>query len=36
VIDDRFDPIDVLRFAIDDLAHTQAELAEFYKLGRAA
>jgi HTH-type transcriptional regulator/antitoxin HigA len=27
-IDKSFDPIDVLRYAIDDLGHTQAELAE--------
>ena len=27
-IDETFDPIDVLRYAIDDLGHTQAELAE--------
>ena len=27
-IDDTFDPIDVLRYAIDELGHTQAELAE--------
>ena len=27
-IDETFDPIDVLRFAIDELGHTQAELAE--------
>ena len=26
--DDTFDPIDVLRYAIDELGHTQAELAE--------
>jgi HTH-type transcriptional regulator/antitoxin HigA len=26
--DVRFDPVDVLRFAIDELGHTQAELAE--------
>lgn len=25
---DRFDPVDVLRYAIDELGHTQAELAE--------
>ena len=25
---ERFDPIDVLRYAIDELGHTQAELAE--------
>ena len=24
----RFDPVDVLRYAIDELGHTQAELAE--------
>jgi HTH-type transcriptional regulator/antitoxin HigA len=27
-IDDSFDPIDVLSYAIEDLGHTQAELAE--------
>jgi len=27
-IDDKFDPIDVLRYAIDELGHTQAELAD--------
>ena len=27
-IDDSFDPVDVLRYAIDELGHTQAELAE--------
>jgi HTH-type transcriptional regulator / antitoxin HigA len=27
-IDDNFDPIDVLGYAIDELGHTQAELAE--------
>jgi HTH-type transcriptional regulator / antitoxin HigA len=27
-IDDAFDPIDVLRYAIDELGHTQAGLAE--------
>jgi HTH-type transcriptional regulator / antitoxin HigA len=27
-IGDTFDPIDVLRYAIDELGHTQAELAE--------
>jgi HTH-type transcriptional regulator / antitoxin HigA len=27
-IDDGFDPIDVLHYAIDELGHTQAELAE--------
>jgi HTH-type transcriptional regulator / antitoxin HigA len=27
-VDARFDPIDVLRYAIDELGHTQAELAE--------
>jgi HTH-type transcriptional regulator/antitoxin HigA len=27
-IDENFDPIDVLRYAIDELGHTQAELAE--------
>lgn len=27
-IDETFDPIDVLRYAIDELGHTQAELAE--------
>src|ERR1035441_9856492 len=27
-IDKTFDPIDVLRYAIDELGHTQAELAE--------
>src|SRR6202790_143249 len=27
-IDGTFDPIDVLRYAIDELGHTQAELAE--------
>jgi len=27
-IDATFDPIDVLRYAIDELGHTQAELAE--------
>ena len=27
-IDQTFDPIDVLRYAIDELGHTQAELAE--------
>jgi len=27
-IDGNFDPIDVLRYAIDELGHTQAELAE--------
>jgi HTH-type transcriptional regulator / antitoxin HigA len=27
-----FDPIDVLRFAIDELGHTQAELAELAEL----
>jgi HTH-type transcriptional regulator / antitoxin HigA len=27
-IDESFDPIDVLRYAIDELGHTQAELAE--------
>src|ERR1700738_5562220 len=26
--DETFDPIDVLRYAIDELGHTQAELAE--------
>jgi HTH-type transcriptional regulator / antitoxin HigA len=26
--DERFDPIDVLRYAIEELGHTQAELAE--------
>jgi len=26
--DQNFDPIDVLRYAIDELGHTQAELAE--------
>jgi HTH-type transcriptional regulator / antitoxin HigA len=26
--DESFDPIDVLRYAIDELGHTQAELAE--------
>jgi HTH-type transcriptional regulator/antitoxin HigA len=26
--DENFDPIDVLRYAIDELGHTQAELAE--------
>jgi HTH-type transcriptional regulator/antitoxin HigA len=28
-IDETFDPIEVLRYAIDELGHTQAELAEF-------
>ena len=27
-VDETFDPIDVLRYAIDELGHTQAELAE--------
>ena len=27
-IDDTFDPIDVLRYVIDELGHTQAELAK--------
>ena len=27
-IDERFDPVDVIRYAIDELGHTQAELAE--------
>jgi HTH-type transcriptional regulator / antitoxin HigA len=27
-IDEKFDPIDVLNFAIDELGHTQGELAE--------
>src|SRR5258705_3253566 len=27
-IDETFDPIDVLRYAIDELGHTQAELAQ--------
>jgi HTH-type transcriptional regulator / antitoxin HigA len=27
-IDDNFDPIDVLQYAIEDLGHTQAELSE--------
>jgi len=27
-IDETFDPINVLRYAIDELGHTQAELAE--------
>jgi HTH-type transcriptional regulator/antitoxin HigA len=27
-IDDAFDPVGVLRYAIDELGHTQAELAE--------
>ena len=27
-IDDSFDPIDVLQYAIEDLGHTQAELSE--------
>jgi HTH-type transcriptional regulator / antitoxin HigA len=27
-IDGTFDPVDVLRYAIDELGHTQAELAE--------
>jgi HTH-type transcriptional regulator/antitoxin HigA len=27
-IDETFDPVDVLRYAIDELGHTQAELAE--------
>jgi HTH-type transcriptional regulator / antitoxin HigA len=27
-IDDSFDPVDVLRYAIDELGHTQSELAE--------
>lgn len=27
-IDERFDPIDVLQYAIDELGHSQAELAE--------
>src|SRR3984957_17787625 len=27
-IDETFDPIDVLRYAIDELGHTQVELAE--------
>ena len=27
-IDDSFDPIDVLNFAVEELGHTQAELAE--------
>jgi len=27
----RFDPIDVLNYAIDELGHTQAELAELLK-----
>jgi HTH-type transcriptional regulator / antitoxin HigA len=27
-IDETFDPIDVLQYAIDDLGHSQAELAE--------
>jgi HTH-type transcriptional regulator/antitoxin HigA len=26
--DDRFDPVDVLQYAIDELGHTQVELAE--------
>ena len=26
--DERFDPVDVLRYAIDELGHSQAELAE--------
>jgi HTH-type transcriptional regulator / antitoxin HigA len=26
--DERFDPVDVLRYAIEELGHTQAELAE--------
>jgi len=31
-IDENFDPIDVLRFAIVELGHTQAELAEHWKI----
>lgn len=27
-IEGRFDPVDVLRYAVDELGHTQAELAE--------
>ncbi|WP_349627401.1 helix-turn-helix domain-containing protein [Rhodopseudomonas palustris] len=27
-IDDSFDPVDVLRYAIDELGHTQSELAD--------
>ncbi|MFC0243399.1 helix-turn-helix domain-containing protein [Rhodopseudomonas telluris] len=27
-IDDSFDPVDVLRYAIDELGHTQSELAQ--------
>lgn len=30
VIDDSFDPVDVLRYAIDELGHTQSELAELF------
>ncbi|KPF94716.1 transcriptional regulator [Rhodopseudomonas sp. AAP120] len=29
-IDDSFDPVDVLRYAIDELGHTQSELAELF------
>ena len=34
-IDETFDPIDVLRYAIDELGHTQAELAELARLALA-
>ena len=35
-IDESFDPIDVLNYAIDELGHTQADLAELldFALGR--
>ena len=31
VIDNSFDPVDVLRYAIDELGHTQSELAELLR-----
>src|SRR4051795_11503570 len=34
-IDETFDPIDVLRYAIDEFGHTQAELAELLGLALA-
>ncbi|MBO0755169.1 MAG: hypothetical protein J2P54_04875 [Bradyrhizobiaceae bacterium] len=35
-VDDHFDPIDVLGYAIDELGHTQAELAEILGTGSRA
>jgi HTH-type transcriptional regulator/antitoxin HigA len=34
-VDESFDPIDVLNYAITELGHTQAELAELWTRARA-